>query len=411
MWKTLKRIDLHWQILIALIAGTLFGIYFTPYVEWISWIGDLFLKLLKMVIIPLVISSIITGIAGIGSPESLGRLGFKTISFYMITSLLAILLGLALVNMISPGVGADLSFAESVENVPAAEQSLGQLLLGAIPENVFGSMAKGDMLPIIFFTIIFGFFTNLSAPQHQKVIHNFFESVFDVMMKITMAVIKLTPLGVFAIIATVISRYASDTAALTLVFSRMGLYMLTVILALFIHSQITLSLILILFAKINPITHLKNMSTPLLTAFSTSSSSATLPLTMDAIETKDGVSAKISSFTLPLGATINMNGTALYECIAVIFIAQAYGVDLSIGQQMIVVVTALLAAVGSAGIPMAGLVMMTIVLNAVGLPLEGIGLILAVDRILDMFRTAVNVYGDTCAAVVIAKSEGEKLNV
>ncbi|KAF0204754.1 MAG: Na+/H+-dicarboxylate [Bacteroidetes bacterium] len=411
MWKTLKRIDLHWQILIALIAGTLFGIYFTPYVEWISWIGDLFLKLLKMVIIPLIISSIITGIAGIGSPESLGRLGFKTIGFYMITSLLAILLGLALVNMISPGVGADLSFAESVENVPAAEQSLGQLLLGAIPENVFGSMAKGDMLPIIFFTIIFGFFTNLTAPQHQKVIHNFFESVFDVMMKITMAVIKLTPLGVFAIIATVISRYASDTAALTLVFSRMGLYMLTVILALFIHSQITLSLILILFAKINPITHLKNMSTPLLTAFSTSSSSATLPLTMDAIETKDGVSAKISSFTLPLGATINMNGTALYECIAVIFIAQAYGVDLSIGQQMIVVVTALLAAVGSAGIPMAGLVMMTIVLNAVGLPLEGIGLILAVDRILDMFRTAVNVYGDTCAAVVIAKSEGEKLNV
>lgn len=411
MWKTLKRIDLHWQILIALIAGTLFGIYFTPYVEWITWIGDLFLKLLKMVIIPLIVSSIITGIAGIGSPESLGRLGFKTIGFYMITSLLAILLGLALVNMISPGVGADLSFAESVENVPAAEQSLGQLLLGAIPENVFGSMAKGDMLPIIFFTIIFGFFTNLSAPQHQKVIHNFFESVFDVMMKITMAVIKLTPLGVFAIIATVISRYASDTAALTLVFSRMGLYMLTVILALFIHSQITLSLILILFAKINPITHLKNMSTPLLTAFSTSSSSATLPLTMDAIETKDGVSAKISSFTLPLGATINMNGTALYECIAVIFIAQAYGVDLSIGQQMIVVVTALLAAVGSAGIPMAGLVMMTIVLNAVGLPLEGIGLILAVDRILDMFRTAVNVYGDTCAAVVIAKSEGEKLNV
>jgi Na+/H+-dicarboxylate symporter len=411
MWKKIKRIDLHWQILIALIAGTLFGIYLTPYVGWISWMGDLFLKLLKMVIIPLIVSSIITGIAGIGSPESLGRLGFKTIGFYMITSLLAILLGLALVNIISPGVGADLSFAESVENVPAAEQSLGQLLLGAIPENVFGSMANGDMLPIIFFTIIFGFFTNLSAPEHQKVMHNFFESVFDVMMKITMAVIKLTPLGVFAIIATVISRYASDTAALAQVFSRMGLYMLTVMLALFIHSQITMNLILILFSRVNPIRHLKNMSTPLLTAFSTSSSSATLPLTMDAIETKDGVSSKITSFTLPLGATINMDGTALYECVAVIFIAQAYGIDLSIGQQMIVVVTALLAAIGAAGIPMAGLVMMTIVLNAVGLPLEGIGLILAVDRILDMFRTAVNVYGDTCAAVVIAKSEGEKLNV
>jgi Na+/H+-dicarboxylate symporter len=267
------------------------------------------------------------------------------------------------------------------------------------------------MLPIIFFSMVFGFFTNLTPDRHQKVIHGLFESVFEVMMKITMAVIKLTPLGVFAIIATVISRYAGDSGGLTQIFSRMGIYMLTVLAALLIHSMFTLHLVIWLLSGINPVKHFKNMSTPLLTAFSTSSSSATLPLTMEAVEHKDGVSARISSFTLPLGATINMNGTALYECIAVMFIAQAYGIDLSLGQQLVVVLTALLAAVGSAGIPMAGLVMMAIVLKAVGLPMEGIGLVLAVDRILDMFRTAVNVYGDTCAAVVIAKSEGEQLNV
>jgi Na+/H+-dicarboxylate symporter len=190
---------------------------------------------------------------------------------------------------------------------------------------------------------------------------------------------------------------------------RLGLYMLTVIVGLLIHMLITLSIAIKVLGKVNPIQHLRNMSVPILTAFSTSSSNATLPLTLEAVEHKSGVSNKIASFTLPLGATVNMNGTALYECVAVMFIAQAYGIDLTFSQQMIVVFTALLAAIGSAGIPMAGLVMMAIVMNAVGLPLEGIGLILAVDRILDMFRTVVNVYGDTCGAVVVAKSEGEIL--
>lgn len=407
----MKKPEMHWQILIALIAGTLFAVYLPDQTVWISWMGDLFLKLLKMVIIPLIVSSIITGIAGIGTPESLGRLGLKTIGFYFFTSFLAIILGLTLVNLIRPGVGADLSFAETMETLPAADQSLGQLLIGSIPENIFKSLAEGNMLPIIFFSMLFGYFANLTSSAHQQVIHRFFNSVFEVMMKITMAVIRLTPLGVFAIIATVISKYSGDANSLTQIFSRMGLYMVTVLLGLFIHTFFTLHLILWLINRINPLRHFKNMSIPLLTAFSTSSSSATLPLTMEAVEHKDGVSPRISSFTLPLGATINMNGTALYECIAAIFIAQAYGIDLTIGQQLIVVITALLAAVGSAGIPMAGLVMMAIVLKAVGLPLEGIGLVLAVDRILDMFRTAVNVYGDTCAAAVIAKSEGEKLNV
>jgi len=407
----MRKIELHWQILIALAAGVLAGIFATPWVPYVSWMGDLFLQLLKMVIIPLIVSSIITGVAGIGSSAGIGRLGLKTISFYIITSLIAILIGLFLVNTFQPGTGVDFSFVQKVKSLPVADQSLGQLLLNSVPENIFKSLGQGDMLAIIVFTMVFGYFTNMVEHKHRQTIINFFSAVAEVMMKITMAIIKLTPLGVFAIMATVISKYASDAEALARLASGMGIYMLCVIGGLAIHLFIVLHGILYTLGRIKPMKHFRNMSVPLLTAFSTSSSSATLPLSMAAVETKDGVSNKIASFTLPLGATINMNGTALYECVAVMFIAQAYGIDLSFAQQVTVVMTALLAAVGSAGIPMAGLVMMTIVLSAVGLPLEGIGLILAVDRLLDMFRTTVNVYGDTCAAVVIAKSEGEKLNV
>lgn len=407
----MRKIELHWQILIAIAAGVTVAIFTTSVVQYISWIGDIFLQLLKMVIIPLIVSSIITGVSGIGSSSDIGRLGFKTISFYIITSLIAILLGLFIVNTLKPGIGVDFSFAQKIESLPAADQSLGQILINSIPDNIFRNLASGEMLPIIFFSMVFGYFTNLVDNKHRQTIINFFSSVTEVIMKITMAIIKLTPLGVFAIVATVISKYASDSASLIRLVSGLGIYMICVLAGLIIHTFLILHGIMWIFGRINPMKHFRNMSVPLLTAFSTSSSSATLPLTMAAVETKDGVSNKIASFTLPLGATINMNGTALYECVAVMFIAQAYSIDLSFAQQVTVVITALLAAIGSAGIPMAGLVMMTIVLSAVGLPLEGIGLILAVDRLLDMFRTTVNVYGDTCAAAIIAKTEGEKLNV
>lgn len=402
---------MHWQILMALVLGILFGMLFTDYVSWVGWMGDVFLRFLKMIIIPLIVSSIITGVAGIGTSGGLGRLGLKTMSFYLLTSLMAILLGLVLVNTIKPGVGVDFALAEVVDTIPAAETSIGHLLLNAIPENFFHALSAGEMLPIILFSMVFGFFTNMVSTTHRDTIIGFFSSVNTVIMKITMAIIKLTPFGVFAIMAVVVSKYASDAASLHRLASGMGLYMLCVILGLFIHSFVTLNAILYFLGSIKPLKHLRNMSVPLLTAFSTSSSSATLPLTMAAVEEKDGVSNKVASFTLPLGATINMDGTALYECVAVVFIAQAYGIELSALQQITVVLTALFAAIGSAGIPMAGLVMMAVVLSAVGLPLEGIGLILAVDRVLDMFRTTVNVYGDSCAAAVIAKSEGEKLNV
>ena len=226
-------------------------------------------------------------------------------------------------------------------------------------------------------------------------------------MKITLLIIKFTPIGIFGIVVKVVA----DQSDLAQLISSLGMYMATVIIALAIHFFISLPLLTKLLARVNPFHHMKNMITPLLTAFSTSSSGATLPLTMDAVENKSGVSNKISSFTLPLGATINMDGTALYECVAAIFIAQAYGIDLSLFEQFLIVITALLASIGAAAIPMAGLVMITVILTAVGLPLEGIGLILAVDRILDMFRTATNVWSDSNAAIIIAKSEGEKLTI
>jgi len=406
--KSILRIKLHWQILIALILGVLFGINFSDQVFYISWMGDLFLRALKMLIVPLIMSSMIVGVSNTGNADNLGRLGLKTISFYLITSLLAILTGLILVNLIKPGVGITIGFNSSISKENFENQSLGNILIRIIPDNIFSAMVKAEILSIIFFSILFGFFITKLDEKHSAPLKSFFESVFEIMMKITLFVIKFTPLGVFAIVADVFAKQAGDLNSLISILSSMSLYMLTVLAGIFIHQFLTLSIILKLF-KINPLWHIKNMISVLLTAFSTSSSNATLPLTIEAVENKSGVSNRISSFTLPLGATVNMNGTALYECVAVMFIAQVYGIELNLYMQFVILVTALLAAIGSAGIPMAGLVMMAVILNAVGLPLEGIGLILAVDRILDMFRTSLNVYGDTCCAVIIAKTEGEKL--
>ena len=388
-------------------AGITGAAHYNPHVQAVSWMGDLFLRALKMIIIPLILSSLISGVTNIGTGGSLGRLGLKTLSYYILTSTFAILTGLLFVNLIKPGLGADLNFSQHVEGLVEKQQSLGDTLIHIVPTNIFESLNNSSMLSIIFFAILFGFFITRVKDPHRDILRKAFNAIFEVMMKITLFVIKFTPVGIFGIVAKVVA----DQDDLGNLVTRMGLYMGTVVLALVIHFLVTLPLIVKFVGKAKPWKHMKNMSTPLLTAFSTSSSGATLPLTIEAVEHKSGVSNKISSFTLPLGATINMDGTALYECVAAIFIAQAYGVDLDIIQQLIIIVTALLASIGAAAIPMAGLVMITVILTAVGLPLEGVGLILAVDRILDMFRTATNVWSDSCGAVVIAKSEGEKLNV
>ncbi len=403
----MKKIKLHWQILIALVVAVIYGLLFPEYVEYVQWMGVLFIRGLKMVIVPLILTSIISGVTNIGSGGNLGRLGIKTMLYYLSTSVLAIVVGLFFVNVLQPGVGADLGFVKEVEGLSAARESFGDTLLNIVPSNIFTAFTEGNMLSIIFFAIVFGYFITRVNEKSRGNLTDFFNSAFDVMMKITMFVIKFTPLGILGIVAKTVAEQSDiiDVA------QRLSIYMLAVLLGLAFHSGITLPLILKLVGRVNPKKHFEAMTTPLITAFSTSSSNATLPLTMDAVENNCGVSNKITSFTLPLGATINMDGTALYECVAAMFIAQAYGIELGFVQQVLVVMTALLASIGAAGIPMAGLVMISIILTTVGLPLEGLGLILAVDRILDMCRTTVNVWSDSCGAAVIAKSENEQLNI
>ena len=403
----MKKLALYWQILIAFALSILYGIFFSEHVHLVAWMGDIFIKALKMIIIPLIFTSIISGIANVGSGDNLGRLGFKTIAYYLSTSTAALFTGLVIVNIFKPGVGADLGFANQVDGLGVAKESFGSTLMNIIPDNLFIAMVENQMLSIIFFAILMGFFITKTKEKSRKILLGFFDSSFELIMKITIFIIGFTPYGIFGIVA----KQIAENNNLGELFSRLGLFMIVVILALFIHAFIVLPIVLKTIGRISPIKHFNAMRTPLITAFSTSSSNATLPLTMNAVKKNSGVSTKISSFTLPLGATVNMDGTALYELVAAMFIAQAYGIELTFTEQIIGVLTGLLASIGAAGIPMAGLVMISVVLSAMGLPLEGVGLILAVDRILDMFRTTVNVWSDSCGAVIIAKSEGEKLKV
>jgi Na+/H+-dicarboxylate symporter len=381
---------------------------YNPPIKYVSWMGDIFLKALKMLIIPLILMSVIAGIANIGSAENLGRLGLKTGIYYLSTSLLAIFTGLFFVNIIKPGNGIDKSYGNHID-VPEKESfSLGDTLYEIIPENIFRAFGENQMLAIIFFSILFGFFITKVKPGSRIFLTDFFNSGLDVMMKIIAFIIIFTPFGVFGMVAKTVADQSGEIIKFLEV---LGMYSLTVIIGLFFHSVVILPILLKTFGNVNPYSHFKAVRAALLTAFSTSSSSATLSMTMENVERNAGVSNKVSGFTLPLGASVNMDGTALYEAVAALFIAQAYGYDLGITEQAIIVITALLASIGSAGTPMAGLLMISIVLTAVDLPLAGIALILPVDKVLDMFRTSVNVWSDTCGAVIIAKTEGEKLKV
>ena len=402
------KIKLHWQILIALIVAVLYGLFLTDYAYLVTWLGDLFLRALKMIIIPLILTSIVSGVSSIGDAQNLGRLGLKTVTYYISTSLFAIVTGLVFVNLIQPGVGADLGLKKEVPELAAASGNLWDIILRMIPTNIFEALVSFNILAIIVFSILIGFFITRIELKQKEFLATLFNSGFEVMMKLTHFIIRFTPLGILGIVVGVV---AGQKENLVEILGSLGKYFGTVLLGLIIHATITLPLILRVVGRVNPRKHFQAMTTPLLTAFSTRSSSATLPLTIDAVENNTGVSNKISSFVLPLGATINMDGTALYECVAAMFIAQAYGIEISFLQQMIVVFTALLASIGAAVIPMAGLVMISVILTAVGLPLEGVGLILAVDPFLDMCRTSVNVWSDSCGAAAIAKTEGEVLKV
>ena len=306
-----------------------------------------------------------------------------------------------LVNILQPGRGAQVGLKQAVEHVPAAGQGVGDLLLRIIPENPFQALAKGDVLPVIFFSLLFGYFITRLKQEQKVQLGNFFQAAFDAMMKMTGFIVWSAPLGVFGIIARIVATTGFDA------FHSLGFYFLVVLMGLAVHAFITLPLILRYVGGISPVVHYRGMMPALITAFSTCSTIVTLPLTMKAVTEHSRASQRVANFVLPIGATVNMDGTALYECVATIFIAQVYGIHLGFTAQLVIVVTALLASIGAASVPMSGLVMMSIILRAVGLPLEGVAIILAVDRILDMFRTTVNVLGDSCGAVIISRLEGE----
>jgi proton glutamate symport protein len=410
------KLKLHWQIFIAMAVGTVIGLIFRTVYHgapegWlyggIVSLGTIFIRLLKMVIIPLIFASIVTGVSSITDGKSLGRLGSKTFLYYAITSLFAIIIGLTLTNIFKPGVGVQMgsesTFDPSQLTTPG---SPAEILIRMIPLNPVKAAATGDMLGIIFFAIFLGVVITRLNPKTRTYLNNIFVPVFEVMMKMTEMIIVLAPIGVLGLITKAVAQTGFG------MFAAIGKYMLTITAGLSIHLLIVLPLIFFIMTRKSPLLHYRAMASAMATAFSTSSSNATLPVTMKCVEENAGVSNRISSFTLPLGATINMDGTALYECAGVLFISQVLGIELSFSQQFIVVITALLASIGAAGIPSAGLVMIFIVTQAVGFKDADVALIvgtmLSVDRPLDMLRTMVNISSDSVGAAVIAVSEGEK---
>ena len=429
----LPKLELHWQILIAILLAIIVGLNLNKtdiifsdvkYVEIFTFFGTLFLNGLKMIIVPLVVSSMITGIAGMGGGEGLGRMGAKTIAFYLITSFFAILVGLIMVNLIVPGVVDGKAIGDvllppadamaNVSNKTMAAESTGVMgiFLRLVPPNIIAAAVEGKMLGLIFFSVLFGYYLTKIGNAYAEAQYNFWQGLFDIMMKITHLILKFAPYGVFGLVANTVTSFDKESEDALNALSALGSFVATVLIALSIHMFVTLPLILKFLAKVNPIRHFKAMAKAMLTAFSTASSSATLPLTLQCVEKNAKVSNRTSSFVLPLGATINMDGTALYECVVAVFIFQAFGYDLSFATQFLIVFSALLTSVGVAGIPAASLIAIMIILDSAGLPKEqalaGMAIIWIVDRILDMCRTSVNIFSDSCAAVVIAKSEGEE---
>ena len=390
-----------------MVLGALVGAQFgEPMADRVGWIGDLFMKLLRMIIVPLVLTSIISGVASVGGGRSLGRLFSKTLGYYVLSSFLAAFVGLLMVNLIRPGVGANLTGTdqEALPDLSTPDSPI-QLLLDIVPQNVIQAAATADMLALIFFCIVFGAALSTLPDKTRGPLVEFFEALFHVMMNLTSGIIKFLPIGVFALITRMVGTTGFDA------FLPLAKYALTIGSGVTIHFFVSLPILLILLGRISPRIHFANMREPLLIAFSTSSSGATLPVTMNVVEEKVGVSNKIASFVLPMGATVNMDGTAVFECAGALFIAQTLGFDLTIMQQGIVVLTALLASIGAAAVPSAGLVVIFIVLEAIGLSDPDVNVIvgsmLAIDRPLDMYRTAVNVFSDSCGAAIIARSEGE----
>ena len=390
-------------IMVGMLAGGVCGWAFGEKMLAVKFLGDLFLNALKMMIVPLIVASMITGVASLGDVRRLGRTGLVTVGYYFLTTGIAAAIGLCLANIIKPGVGVTPVVHELPSMVGEKTYTVVDVIVNMIPENVFEAAAETNVLPLIVVALVFGGILTTLGEKGKPVI-KFFEGVNAAVMKLVYLVMMFAPVGVFALVATKLGAAGGGEAFWGELF-KLGKYAMTVLAGLALHGLVVLPLLLLLLGRRNPFKYAFNMLTPFATAFSTASSAATLPMTMRAVEKRNNVSNEASSFVLPLGATINMDGTALYEAVAALFIAQAYGIELTAVQQLVILLTATLAAVGAAAIPEAGLVTMVIVLTSVGLPVEGIGAILAIDWFLDRCRTTVNVWGDSVGAAVVDRLE------
>jgi len=409
-----------WAVLVAILLAILFGswagqdkgLFGVTWFTIVSTLGELFLKALMLLVVPLVSSSIITGISRIGNEKSFGRLGGKMFLFYLTTTLSAILVGLFFVNLLSPGasqIAPPLTPEQTVQLANLgkhAENGLShfiQVILQIIPSNVVLAFSSGQMLGLIFFSLLFGYALSKIDPGPGGILQGFWQGVFQTMIQITHLIMKLLPFGVFCLVAKVFASTGISSLA------SLGLFTLTILLGLTVFMFGVLPFLLKFVGRVSPLRHFKAMTPAIVTAFSTSSTSATLPVTIDCVEKRAGVSNRICGLVVPLGTSLNMSGSALYECVAAMFVAQAYGLDLSFGTQFLVVLSALIASVGVAGIPSGSLVAVIVVMGVIGLPPEGIGLFIAVDRLMDMCRTTVNVFSDSVCAVLVARLEGENV--
>lgn len=404
-----KKLSLSAKIFISMILGAIVGLILnlTGNPEWSQFwlvdglfvvVGQVFISLLKMLVVPLVFVSLVCGASSLSDPKMLGRVGGKTIILYLLTTAIAVTLALGSAVIFKPGEGA--TPADTVETQIAAATPFTEVLIDMVPTNPIASMAQGEMLPIIFFAVLLGISITLTKEVGVRVA-DWFNDVNTVIMKLVSIVMEFAPYGVFALIAILAATSSADD------FVALGRYVILVFAVLFVHALIVYPSILYFVGRLNPLIFLGKLKEAMLFAFTTASSNATIPVTLETVEKKIGVSNKIASFTVPLGATINMDGTAIMQGIATGFIAQFYGIDLSFSQYLMVIVMVILASIGTAGVPGVGLVVLAGVLDQVGLPPEGIALILGVDRLLDMTRTVVNITGDSMVTTLVAKSEGE----
>ena len=413
------KLALHWQMGIALILGATLGFIFCDsYSAWgnvINGIGDIFLHAINMIVIPLVFLSTVLGISTMTDSKSMGRIAVKTFLYFIVTAVLAAVVGVIVTDVLRPGYGThktEVDAGEIMKTVESAESStLMDKIVDIVPSNIFEAFSSGNILPIIFFSLLLGYFITKIHANRQATINNVFESFNEAIMVLTNFIIRFAPVGIFAIVMVLVGKQASDIGALKECFRNFAFFVIVVWISLIVMGGIVLPIMVGMMAKVSPIKHLKQIYSALMVAFSTSSSYSALPLIISDAKEKMGVSNNIASFTVPLGITFNKIGTIVYECVAVIFVAQAVGIDLTAAQQVSLIGASIVTVLGAPSVPMAGVITLAVLLAAMGLPTDYIGMFMAIDILCDMPKTLLNAYSVSCSAIIVARSEGEMLKI